>query len=166
MRLAPDAWGASADHKPSFTISTDRELSFSRISTGHTQSLSPVQIKMDWKDPLRKLPGIAPHPAPESVASSELSSIQEDSNRWYDSRTAVLKILEDRYVPNGPKDDTPKILRTFVMKLPKGGQLALMSEILLLKGESTKLRQLRNFLVDAILKPSMSSFPLLGVAFS
>ncbi|KAK1770066.1 hypothetical protein QBC33DRAFT_617379, partial [Phialemonium atrogriseum] len=108
---------------------------------------------MDWKDPLRKLPTIAPHPAPESVASSELSSILEDSNRWYDSRTAVLKILEDRYVPNGPKDDTPKVLRTFVMKLPKGGQLALMSEILLLKDDSTKLRQLRNFLVDAILKP-------------
>ncbi|KAL7627193.1 hypothetical protein AAE478_003969 [Parahypoxylon ruwenzoriense] len=112
---------------------------------------------MDWEDPLRNLPASAPHPAPESVATSEVSSILEDSNYWYESRSAVLKILEDHYVPNGPEDDTPKVLRTFVMKLPKGGQLALMSEIRLFKDDPAKLRQLRNFLVDAILKPMMAA---------
>ncbi len=123
-----------------------------------------LQIKMDWENPLRNLPACAPHPAPESVVSSKLSSILEDSNHWYDSRSAVLKTLEDHYVPNSPEDDTLKVLRTFVMKLPKRGQLALMSEIRLFKDNPAKLRQLRNFLVDAILKPSMPPFSFLGVA--
>lgn len=78
----------------------------------------------------------------------------------------MLEILKDCYVANSPEDDTYKVLRTFVTKLPKRGQLALMSEIKHLKDNSPKLRQLRNFLVDTILKPSMPPFPLLGVPFS
>ncbi|KAK0718649.1 hypothetical protein B0T26DRAFT_831204 [Lasiosphaeria miniovina] len=112
---------------------------------------------MDFEDPLRKFPAITPHPAPDSVASSELSSLLEESDRWYDTRTTVLKILENRYIPNGPDDGTPKVLRAFVMKLLKGGQLALVSETRLLQDDSAKLRQLRNFLVDAILKPMMGT---------
>lgn len=120
---------------------------------------------MDWEDPLRKLSAPRPHPAPESVASSKLSAILADSNRWFKCRTEVLEELDDRFIPNGPKDDTPRVLRTFAVKLPKRGQLALLSEIDLLRDNSPKLRQLRNFLVDAVLRPSMPSFPRLGVAF-
>ncbi len=64
----------------------------------------------------------------------------------------------ERLIPSGTQDDTPKVLRTFVMKLLENGQLALMSEILLFKNDAAKLQQLRNFLVDTILNPSKCLF--------
>ncbi|KAI2626518.1 hypothetical protein GGR54DRAFT_637090 [Hypoxylon sp. NC1633] len=112
---------------------------------------------MDWTDPLRKLAPSVAHPSPESVTSSELSSVFGDNDRWYETRNTLLKALDDGYTPNGPEDDTTEVLRTFVMKLPKDGQLALMSEIYHLKDDGARLRQLRNFLVDAILKPMMAA---------
>lgn len=95
---------------------------------------------MSWEDPLRKLAASVQHPAPESVASIELSSILEDSDSWYEKRAVVLNMLQEHYMPSGPQDDTIAVLRTFVQKLPKRGQLALMSEILLFKDDAVKLR--------------------------
>ncbi|KAK3940786.1 hypothetical protein QBC46DRAFT_312764 [Diplogelasinospora grovesii] len=114
---------------------------------------------MDWTDPLRKLAPSVSHPAPESVASSELSSVfaDHDDDRWYKTCDVLLKTMKDDYIPNSSQDDTPKVLHTFLMKLPKDGQLALMSEIQLLKNDAARLRQLRNFLVDTILKPIMAA---------
>ncbi len=98
---------------------------------------------------------IGSHPAPESTISSSLSSAISDPDKWYDCRRSTLASLDELYVPNSPKDDTAKVLRAFLMKLPKEGQLVLASEIVELRHDDVKLRQLRNFLVDAILKPSM-----------
>ncbi|OAA55875.1 hypothetical protein SPI_08082 [Niveomyces insectorum RCEF 264] len=111
----------------------------------------------EFRDPLTSLPQCASYPAPESHASSELSSILDDPDEWYERRAAVLRLLHEDYVPHGPGDDTVKVLETFVVKLPKGGQLAIMSEIISLRDDQAKLRQLRNFLVDAILKPMMTA---------
>ncbi len=110
---------------------------------------------MSWTNPLRNLAPTIPHPAPNSIVSSELSSVLEDSDDWYQSRTRVLKVLEERFTARDAEDDTAKVLGTFVMKLPKMGQLILMSEILRFQDDAPTLRYLRNFLVDAILKPSM-----------
>ncbi len=113
---------------------------------------------------LRMLAPIGSHPAPESTISSALSSALSDPGKWYDCRRSTLASLDESYVPNGPRDDTAKVLRAFLMKLPKEGQLVLASEITELCHDSIKLRQLRNFLVDAILKPStytaLSTIPL------
>ena len=127
------------------------KISFSSLSI----NLPLHWVEMDWQDPLRNFAPRVTHPAPESVASSELSSVFGSDEEWYETRTVLLQTLKNDYKPNGPKDDTAKVLRTFAMKLPKEGQLALVSEIHLLQGDSAKLRQLRNFLVDTILKPSM-----------
>ncbi|KAK0710148.1 hypothetical protein B0T26DRAFT_724201 [Lasiosphaeria miniovina] len=108
---------------------------------------------MEWIDPLRNMSLGVSHPAPESVASSELSSVFNNDEEWYDARNSLVDTLKHRYTPNGPEDDTFTVLRVFVMKLPKDGQLALMSEIYDLMDDPPKLRQLRNFLVGAILKP-------------
>src|SRR5437773_9301618 len=107
---------------------------------------------MSWSDPLRHLGNIPPHPAPTSLSdiNSELSSTPPDTERWFEFRDDAVKVL-DLYAPNGPDDDTAKVLNVFIMKLPKEGQLALMSEILLLRNDGAKLRQLRNFLVDTLL---------------
>ncbi len=57
------------------------------------------------------------------------------------------------------RDDTVKVFRAFLAHLPKDGQLILASEILELQYSSVQLRELRNFLVDAVLKPSKVSPP-------
>ncbi len=97
---------------------------------------------------------IGSHPTPGSVVSSLLSSAISDPEKWFDCKRAILRSLDEYFVPNGPKDDTIKVLNAFVTKLPKEGQLILASEITDIKYDSVKLRQLRNFLVDAVLKPS------------
>ncbi len=110
---------------------------------------------MAFSDPLRSLGPISPHPAPDSVTGSDLSSALSDPETWSDAQDSVRIVLSS-YIPKTPNDDTAKVLRAFVAKLPKDGQLALMNEILFFQGDGKKLRELRNFLVDASLKPSMS----------
>ncbi len=65
---------------------------------------------------------------------------------------AAVEILKN-YIPKTLQDDTSKVLRAFLGKLLKEGKHALISEIIYLSTHPSRLRQLRNFLVDAILKP-------------
>ncbi len=115
---------------------------------------------MSWDDPLRSFRVSATHPAPRSEVSSELSSCLDDSDRWHDQINAAKEILR-KYVPENAEDDTTGVLNAFLAKLPKAGQLALVAEIYHLGAHPSQLRQLRNFLVDAILKPHTLS-PLFG----
>ncbi|KAL7623108.1 hypothetical protein AAE478_006787 [Parahypoxylon ruwenzoriense] len=91
-----------------------------------------------------------------SDINPELSSTPPDTDRWFQFRDDVDRAL-DLYTPvrsdDDTDDDTAEILRVFVQELPKAGQLALMAEILFLKTNDKKLRQLRNFLVDSLLGP-------------
>ncbi len=116
-------------------------------------SLVLTTLAMDFSDPLRYLGPISPHPAPDSPVDSVLSSAISDPDTWRDRHNEASIVLRD-YIPTTPQGDTAKVLETFLTELPKEGQLALMSEILLFKDDGKKLRELRNFLVDAILKPS------------
>ncbi len=129
-------------------------LTFLHLAASFKSSPSR-SIKMNWNDPLRHLEIRTPHPAPRSEASSELSSCLEDSDRFLDHHRIVGEKLRD-YVPRDANDDTAQVLRAFLGKLPKAGQLALMAEIYHLSDDPSQLRQLRNFLVDAILIPSTS----------
>lgn len=106
-----------------------------------------------WKDPLANVGPIIPHPTPDSLPDSRLSSAV-DGDYWIDVRNETLAVLDD-YKPTSPEDDTTKVLRAFASKLPDKGQLAIVSDICcLVQEDGPKLRQLRDHLVDAILKPS------------
>ncbi|KAL7625683.1 hypothetical protein AAE478_004904 [Parahypoxylon ruwenzoriense] len=111
-----------------------------------------------WKDPLGGII-IEKHPTPET---SVLSSAISDPNVFYDCMENVDKVL-DSYVPNAAldDDDTTRVLWHAVHNLPRLGSLQLMAEILEIGRDHEKLRQLRNFLVDAVLKPSSSFVALL-----
>jgi hypothetical protein len=65
-----------------------------------------------------------------------------------------LQILGE-YAPANSRDDTARILGAFVENLPEDGQVVLMQEIETFNPD--QLRQLREFLVQAILRPSMFS---------
>lgn len=63
----------------------------------------------------------------------------------------------------GPNDDTVVVLEAFLNHLSKEGQMTLMRELVLFPD---MLRQLRDFLVSAVLKPSMYIVELLTYKFS
>ncbi|KAK1490251.1 hypothetical protein CCUS01_14520 [Colletotrichum cuscutae] len=87
-----------------------------------------------------------------SVIDSQLTSALSDTGTWAKSHWEVLEMLAD-YVPLGAQDDTTKVLRLFASKLPVNGQLILLSEIKRHQSQPVRLRQLRDFLVQAILMP-------------
>ena len=65
----------------------------------------------------------------------------------------------ESYFPMSPVDDTVQVLSAFWRHLPGRGKVVLMAEIAYLCSEPDsvqRLRQLRHFLVDAIINPSMS----------
>ncbi|KAL2126820.1 hypothetical protein VTI74DRAFT_179 [Chaetomium olivicolor] len=104
-----------------------------------------------WSNPLSTIPLISPHPT-FSPEDSPLSSAAASPGQYGDLREKSRQILED-YTPINDVDDTTKVLSAFLENLPKNGQMMLMGEIQLYESEPVKLRRLRNFLVDAILKP-------------
>ncbi len=108
---------------------------------------------MDFPDPLRNL-ALRPYPAPESVASSILSSTVSDIETYFE-KSGEAKTVLDNYVATN-NDDTAKVINAFLKHLPKEGQIVLLKEVLYFKDNGQKLRELRNFLIDAILKPSKS----------
>ncbi|KAK1501408.1 hypothetical protein CTAM01_06133 [Colletotrichum tamarilloi] len=87
-----------------------------------------------------------------SVIDSQLTSALSDTGTWAKSHWEVLEMLAD-YVPLGAQDDTTKVLRLFASKLPVNGQLILLSEIKRHQSQPVRLRQLRDFLAQAILMP-------------
>ncbi|KAK1640502.1 hypothetical protein BDP81DRAFT_403904 [Colletotrichum phormii] len=87
----------------------------------------------------------------EAIINGQLASALLDTEQA-NLHCGVLETLAD-YTPLGVQDDTPKVLRLFVDKLPAKGQLVLLSEIMRYKNNPAKLRQLRDFLIQAILIP-------------
>ncbi|KAK3347078.1 hypothetical protein B0T25DRAFT_584134 [Lasiosphaeria hispida] len=65
----------------------------------------------------------------------------------------VVNNVLSGYQPIHASDDTAKVLRAFIDHLSGLGLSTLQSEIFVLASDPCQLRQLRNFLVDAILEP-------------
>jgi hypothetical protein len=105
-------------------------------------------------DPLSGIE-IPPHPVPTpiSILNSNLSSVLDDVEQYLAFKDKAMRVLTS-YTPANSNDDTAPVLRIFLDKLPKDGQMVLSIEIEAL-GSSPKLQQLRDFLVDTILKPCM-----------
>ncbi|KAF3077557.1 hypothetical protein CFAM422_000859 [Trichoderma lentiforme] len=104
----------------------------------------------EFEDPLAK------HiltPYPSSSSSNQFSPISSiNSAQWSALQSDVDEILNDYSNPPGQnQDDTPKLLRSFLKYLCEEAKTLLMQEIKQFNGR-TALRQLRNFLVDSILK--------------
>ncbi|KAL0776878.1 hypothetical protein CaCOL14_006396 [Colletotrichum acutatum] len=87
-----------------------------------------------------------------SVINNQLTLVSSDPEHWAESHCEVSEMLAD-YNPVGVKDDTPQVLRLFADKLPLRGQLVLLSEIMRYRHNPVQLRQVRDFLVQAILIP-------------
>ncbi|KAK1462662.1 hypothetical protein CMEL01_13773 [Colletotrichum melonis] len=87
-----------------------------------------------------------------SVIDSQLTLASSDSEHWAKKHYEVLEMLAN-YTPLGTQDDTTQVLRLFADKLPLSGQLVLLSDIMRYRDTPVKLRQLRDFLVQAILIP-------------
>ncbi len=77
-----------------------------------------------------------------------------------------MKVLGETYVAKNRKDDRAKVLLAFTAKLPKEGQLMLAEEVEQLRYEAIGLRQLRNVLVETILKLSTYQYHTPGVPSS
>ncbi|KAK4145808.1 uncharacterized protein C8A04DRAFT_10219 [Dichotomopilus funicola] len=107
-----------------------------------------------WDDnPLAGLPEITPYPGQsESSSSSALSSLPASPIVQKTTTDVVNDILND-YQPIHASDDTAKVLRAFVDNLSGQGLATLQSEIYIFATDPRQLRQLRNFLTDALLKP-------------
>ncbi|KAI5865908.1 hypothetical protein GGS23DRAFT_359584 [Durotheca rogersii] len=103
---------------------------------------------LPWKDPLGGIV-IERHPTPET---SVLSSALSNPDVFHDRMEEVGRVF-GLYQPNAVPDDTTRVLRHAVDNLPKLGSLQLIGEILEIDRDHEKLRQLRNFFVDAVLKP-------------
>jgi len=106
-------------------------------------------------DPLVGLPEIALHPGRSgSQSSAALSSLPPSPIIQQNAVEVVSNVLSDNQ-PIHASDDTAKVLRAFVDHLSGQGLSTLQSEIYNFAENPHQLRQLRNFLTDAILKPSM-----------
>lgn len=82
-----------------------------------------------------------------------LSSVQ--SPVVQETAKAVIDNILSEYKSIHMSDDTVKVLQAFLDNLSGRGLLTLRDDIFAVKEDPRWLRQLRNFLVDAILKPSM-----------
>ncbi len=116
----------------------------------------------DWRDPLAALADISDHPTVSaddiiSAYESQLPSVYDDVEFALDLRDRALQVLRG-YTPIRTQDDTRDILQAFMDHLPLKGQQVLMKEIDACTEDPKQLRILRNFLVDAILKPSTYVF--------
>lgn len=87
-----------------------------------------------------------------TAGTLELSFASMDLGDQREALENTVRALEN--LPFGPDDDTAIVLRAFLFWLPQDGQATLVSEIKYLLPDVTKLRELRNFLVDTILIPS------------
>ncbi|OPB43543.1 hypothetical protein A0O28_0098310 [Trichoderma guizhouense] len=104
----------------------------------------------EFEDPLAK------HiltPYPSSSSSNQFAPISNiNPAQWRTLQSDVDKILDEySSSPVQNQDDTPKVLRAFLKYLCEEAKTLLMQEIKQFNGR-TALKQLRNFLVDSILK--------------
>ncbi|EHK26661.1 uncharacterized protein TRIVIDRAFT_218806 [Trichoderma virens Gv29-8] len=104
----------------------------------------------DFEDPLAK--HILTQYPSSSSSNQFLSTPNIGPLQLRDLQSDVEKILNDySSTPTREKDDTPEVFRAFIKYLCQEARTILMQEIRQFSGKS-ELRQLRNFLVDSILK--------------
>ncbi|KAK0753082.1 hypothetical protein B0T18DRAFT_395950 [Schizothecium vesticola] len=104
------------------------------------------------EDPLAQLGEITPHPVRSPSESSEPLSSAHGSVIAETAKAVANNVLLD-YKPIHNSDDTVKVLQAFLDNLSGPGLGTLCNDIYAIKDKQRLLRQLRNFLVDAILKP-------------
>jgi hypothetical protein len=107
----------------------------------------------NWINPLAGFTELSQHPSVISDDESPLSSAPPTPGTLDDLKPRALEHLH-KYQPIGLLDDTEKVLEAFIENLSGDGQLTILEEIQQFGEDPPKLRALRNFLVDAILKPS------------
>lgn len=124
-----------------------------------------------WDNPLAHLQPISQHPSQgvnEKIAEyankidsnakfdydSELSSPTQGPHH-YANLYNIASLTLGNYTKLDDNDDTKEVLGAFLEYLSTAGRTALMEEIEEFSTNPPKLRQLRNFLVEAVLKPSM-----------
>lgn len=101
-----------------------------------------------WRDdPLASLPEIPLHPCRPGSPEGFASKVRADDIE------AASNVLS-RYQPQFDGDNTRWVLQAFLDNLSGPGLSRLISEILGFALAPNQLRRLRNFLVDAVLKPS------------
>ncbi|KAM0254345.1 hypothetical protein ACHAQJ_006877 [Trichoderma viride] len=105
---------------------------------------------MDFDDPLASyvLAISSRHPSPETPQPEP----SKGQRKALDTR--VNQVLRNYTpLPDESEDDTVEVFQAFLKHLSGLGQATLRNEIIHFADEPVKLRMLRNFLVDAILKP-------------
>jgi hypothetical protein len=120
---------------------------------------------VDFVDPLAGLVDVPRHPSiteetitrefeltlpsqPQSPASPPPPVAEGDDDLHERAASALAE-----YAPVGPSDDTRRVLEAFLHHLPAEGKVVLMAEVVRYASEPPQLRELRKFLVEAILKP-------------
>ncbi|KAL7788522.1 hypothetical protein V8C43DRAFT_323756 [Trichoderma afarasin] len=104
----------------------------------------------EFEDPLAKHI-LAPYPS-SSSSNQFVPTPSINPAQWSALQSDVDKILNDySNPPSQNQDDTPEVLRAFLKYLCEEAKTLLMQEIKQFN-EKPALRQLRNFLVDSILK--------------
>ncbi|KAK3382710.1 hypothetical protein B0T24DRAFT_602318 [Lasiosphaeria ovina] len=104
------------------------------------------------EDPLSSLPEITPHPGRSGSQSSEALSSAPPAPIIEQNEIVVVNNVLREYRPIHTSDDTSRVLQAFVDNLSGPGLSTLLTEIYNFANDPRQLRQLRNFLVDAILK--------------
>lgn len=96
---------------------------------------------------------LSPHPEPSLLDEEELSSIASDTADFLDRRGQSARLL-DGYEALSENDRTKMVLQAALKYLPVPGSMVMMEEIIQFKGDADKYRQLADFFVDGVLKPS------------
>lgn len=99
---------------------------------------------------------ITSSPVPSS-SFSELTAVSAGTAEDLDRQS---KERLGRYVAASERDNVVQLMDAFMKYLPKDGSVRLMQDVISLD-EDEKLRQLKEHLVDAILKPSKNNYLLL-----
>jgi hypothetical protein len=97
------------------------------------------------------LPSQSQSPASPPLVTPSLPLVAEGDDDLHERAASALA----EYAPVRPSDDTRRVLEAFLHHLPAEGKVVLMAEVVRYASEPPKLRELRNFLVEAILKPRM-----------
>ena len=121
--------------------------------------MSRMDLAPFWSDPIADLAETPEHPSVStervlSDVTSGIGSTFSSINPAESAKNAYLAAIAT-YTKARKDDDTLEVLKAFVDNLPSNGSARLMGEIGEFANDPTKIRMLRKFLVDALIKPSM-----------
>lgn len=93
------------------------------------------------------------HPDATTLSEDELSAVASDTSEFISRRGQSARLL-DAYEAESGEDKTKAILQAALDHLPVPGSMRIVEEIIQFNGDEDKYRQLVDFFVDAVLKPS------------